>query len=79
MEEALHPNRIITIMTLEEFKLKLDTLLASMSDEELIASLKKVGCKFLDEQLKPQTLCQHLNLPPDSFKTFCNENAHKLP
>ncbi len=35
-------------MTLEEFTKEFDAKMASMSDEELIAALKKVGCEFWD-------------------------------
>lgn len=42
-------------MTFEEFKEELDAKMASMSDEELMTELRKVGCKFIgDEELESQ-------------------------
>jgi len=42
-------------MTFEEFKTEFDAKMASMSDEELMDSLRKVGCKFIgDEELESQ-------------------------
>ncbi len=40
-------------MTFEEFKVEFDAKIASMTDEELMDSLRKVGCKFIgDEDLE---------------------------
>ncbi len=42
-------------MTFEQFKQEFDAKMASMTDEELIASLRKVGCKFIgDEELESE-------------------------
>ena len=40
-------------MTLEQFKEDFDAKMAGMTDKELMASLRKVGCKFIgDEDLE---------------------------
>jgi|GEM_PF-6629877 hypothetical protein len=38
-------------MTLDQFTSKLEAKMTAMSDEELMASLRKVGCKFLDDSV----------------------------
>lgn len=42
-------------MTFKEFKTEFDAKIASMSDEQLVDALRKVGCKFIgDEELESQ-------------------------
>ena len=42
-------------MTFKEFETELNAYMDSVSDEELIAELRKVGCKFIsDEELESQ-------------------------
>ncbi len=34
---------------------------------------------YTNESKGMVTLASHFGFPPDSFKKFCDENAHKLP
>ena len=41
-------------MTFEEFETELNAYMDNVSDEELTAELRKVGCKFVDDESESQ-------------------------